>query len=113
MSQTDKKRDDLECTEELFAFLQGTVPDGYSLKEEHVPGLTPDQAWSVIWYLGNLLWQVTDHIERCDVCGSLYDANGEGGCLDYGDAPYHFCGGCEFSEAYETKRESRDGQENP
>ena len=79
---TDDK-DDLAKTEKLFALLQGTVPDGCQIVEEHVPNLTADQAWTAIRYLGNQYWQVPDFIERCDVCGDLYDSEAEGGrfCL--------------------------------
>jgi hypothetical protein len=106
------ERTDLERTEELFAFLQGTVPEGYHILDDNVPRLTPDQAWTVIWYLGNQYWQVTDHIERCGVCGCLFDTKSEGDCLDYGTGPYHFCDGCIYSEEYEKKK-SQEGSEEP
>ena len=99
------KKTDLDRTEELFAFLQGVVPKGIHLDPTAVPKLTDDQAWNVIWYLGELSWQVTDHIERCEVCGELFNSNGDGTCLDYGEAPYHFCGCCEHSAECEAKRE--------
>lgn len=91
-----RKSTDLEMTEELFEFLQGRLPK-----------LTPDQAWVVIWYLGELYWQVTDHIERCGVCGNLFDINNSGDCLDFGKAPYQFCDNCRDGEEYEQKSESR------
>ena len=102
----ETERDALELTEELFAFLQGNVPDTIRIGRDEVPTLSPDQAWTVIWYLGNQYWQVTDHIERCDVCGTLYDSNREGGCLDYGDDPYFFCEGCTEGEEYRDKRDA-------
>lgn len=95
---------DLERTEELFQFLQGNVPAGYQIDSAHVPQLTDDQAWTAIWYLGNLYWQVPDFIERCDVCGSLFDTRCGGTCLDYGDEPYHFCDGCIHTDEYEAKK---------
>ena len=103
---TNNKHDDLKMTEELFAFLQGDIPDTIRIIKEEVPKLSADQAWTVIWYLGNLYWQVTDYIERCDVCGSLYDSNKEGDCLDCGKPPYHFCDGCTDSEEYRDKEET-------
>lgn len=95
-SDYDSLRDKshLERTQELFAFLQGRIPEGYHIRRKKRPKLTADQAWTVIWYLGNQYWQVTDHVERCEVCGDLYDSNCEGDCLDYGGAPYHFCQNC-------------------
>ncbi len=96
-------RSDLERTEELFAFLQGTKPEGYKISRGHMPKLTADQAWTVIWYLGNQYWQVTDHVERCDVCGTVYDVHEEGDCLDYGGLPYMFCESCMAGDVYARK----------
>lgn len=101
----------LERTKELFAFLQGAIPEGYKLDPAETPNLTPDQAWTVIWYLGNLYWQVTDYIERCDVCGALFDSESGGTCLDYGDPPYKFCDDCICSDEYETKAASAAKEE--
>ncbi len=98
----------LERTEELFDFLQGAVPEGYQIALDHVPKLTEEQAWTVIWYLGNLYWQVKDHIKRCAVCGDLYDTEDGGDCLDYGKRPYHFCDECVGGAEYEKKRASKE-----
>lgn len=100
---SEGKPDALHQTEELFSFLQGTSPDGYKIQRGHMPKLTPDQAWTVIWYLGNLYWQVPDYIERCCGCGDLYNSEGGGCCLDYGKAPYHFCEQCRDCEGYVQK----------
>lgn len=99
----EPERTELERTNDLFAFLQGEVPKGHKYKRSHQPKLTADQAWTVIWYLGNEYWQVPDYIERCDVCGDLYDSQREGSCLDYGKAPYGFCDSCENGEEYVKK----------
>lgn len=99
--------DDLARTQELFQFLQGRVPDGYYVSD--APALTPEQAWTVIWYLGNTYERVPDFIERCDVCGALYNSETEGDCLDYaipdsgGEELYFFCGGCMEGEAWHHK----------
>lgn len=100
---SEPKRDDLDITEELFEFLQGRAPEGYRIQKGHMPKLTQDQAWTAIWYLGNLYWQVKDYIERCCVCGSLYDSERSGDCLDYGKAPYHFCDNCMGEPEYQKK----------
>ena len=68
----------LEFVAELHEFLQGVVPDGYRLAPDAVPKLTADQAWTVVWYLGNRYRQVPDHIERCGVCDVLFDTKREG-----------------------------------
>jgi hypothetical protein len=98
---------DLERTEELFAFLQGGIPEGYRIDSAKIPHLTPGQAWTVVWYLGNVHWKVCDEIERCDVCGGLFDTASEGTCLDFGDPPYHFCDNCLYSQEYIAKSKTQ------
>jgi hypothetical protein len=102
-SMADKNPDPLALTEELFAFLQGKVPEGYKVGRRRIPHLSEDQAWTVIWYLGNLYQQIPDFIERCGVCGTLYNTEREGNCLDYGRAPYFFCGNCMDTEQWKRK----------
>lgn len=106
-----EKLDPLTQTEELFEFLQGKLPEGYTVPRREMPKLTADQAWTVIWYLGNLYWQVPDHIERCDVCEDLFDSNSSGTCLDYGKAPYHFCDNCIQTEGFAKKWQRRIDKE--
>lgn len=101
MSEENDK--DLERTQQLYDFLRGEIPEGYKIAKAHRPKLTDDQAWTVIWYLGNQFWQVPDCVDRCEVCGSLYHAHQEGHCLDYGRAPYHFCDNCMYTDAYRNK----------
>jgi len=98
-----EKSTELERTQELFDFLQGAVPEGYKIKKSHVPKLTAEQASTAVWYLQNLYWQPPDHIERCDVCGDLFNSHSEGDCLDYGSGPYHFCGSCCDGQEYAKK----------
>ena len=98
-----KDPDDLERTEELFTFLQGDIPDGYRIADDRIPHLTAEQAWTVIWYLGNQYWQVPDYIERCDVCGELFDTTREGDYLDGDGSPCHVCEECEYSPEAEAK----------
>lgn len=97
------ERSALAKTHDLFDFLQGTPPPGYEIKKKDQPKLTEDQAWTVIWFLGNQYWQVPDHIERCCLCGAIYDSHNSGDCLDYGRAPYHFCDSCMFTPTYHNK----------
>lgn len=101
------KKSDLEMTEELLEFLQGNMPEGTFVPHKTRARLTREQAWTVIWYLGNQYWQVTDHIEKCDICGSLYDTWSEGSTLDYGKFPYSFCGSCQDGEDWFKKATSR------
>jgi hypothetical protein len=97
--------DDLEKIEELADFLQGKIPDGISVSEP--PNCTDKQAEQIIWYLQSVLFVLPDNIERCDVCGSYYDADDGGDCLDFGDAPYCFCDSCMSGVEYEKKYETR------
>lgn len=94
---------DLKKTQELFDFLQGKIPEGTIVSPSHRPKLTPEQAWTVVWYLGNQYWQVTDRIERCCVCSELYHTWQGGSCLDFGKAPYNFCEGCFDGEEFMRK----------
>ena len=99
---TQQERSPLDQVQELFDFLQGIVPDGYKIPDDHVPRLSPDQAWTVVWFLGNLYWQVPDHIERCDDCGCLFNSEAEGGGTE--DGP-NFCESCWDQECLEQERE--------
>lgn len=85
---------ELERVEELFDLLRGEVPEGCEIPESDVPKLTPEQAWTVIWWLGNQYWAVPDFIERCDICGGIFNSEAEGGFTEDGP-PYHFCGACD------------------
>ena len=66
---------------ELFEFLtDGKVPEGVIIKSK--PKLSPNKAWNLTWFLQEITHCLPDHIERCDVCGGLYDSNQEGFWLD-------------------------------
>lgn len=99
--------DQVEVIDQLHRFLQGEVPEGYRICDSRVPKLTADQAWTVIWYVQELHQQLSDEIERCDVCGEIYNSAIGGDCLDYGEAPYHFCDGCYYSEEHRVKAEQQ------
>lgn len=97
------EKTDRDRVEELFLFLKGEIPDGVTIGPESVPKLTDKQAWTVVWYLGNQYWAVPDTIERCGVCGEIYDTEESGACLDYGEEPFHFCDGCIGGEVFVAK----------
>lgn len=112
MMMSEITKTELERTEDLFRFLRGEVPEGCKIQKRKMPKLTADQAWTVIWWLGNEYWQVPDFIERCGVCGDLFDSEREGACLDYGKAPYHFCDDCIHTNAFQKKlKQSPDNSE--
>lgn len=66
----------LESVNELYLFLQGYAPEGVSVSE--LPNLSPNEAFSVIWFLQGHLRVIPDHLEQCDKCNELYDSRGEG-----------------------------------
>jgi len=70
----------LEEVEKLYRFLQGEIPKGFDIKA--MPNLSPDQAFSVIYYLQEGLRILPDKYEKCcvDGCNTLYDSDSEG-CL--------------------------------
>ena len=110
------KIDHVAKAEELLAFLTGDIPDGYRIADGKTPNLTAKQAWTVISYLGDQHWQVPDFIERCGVCGTIYNTEREGACLDYGEPPYHFCDECgmhsrEFREKKESEPQDSGGDD--
>ncbi len=108
---TDKPSN-LERMEEVFAFLQGQMPDTIHIENKSkIPNLTPDQAWTVLWYLGNEYWQVPDYIERCDVCGDLFDSESGGGYTENGP-PYHFCDGCDHLRPHHEDCPCQDCEED-
>lgn len=101
--RNSKCEQDLCNTRELFDFLQGKIPPGITLRRKEIPRLTADQAWAVIWYMGNKYWKVSDAVERCGVCGDIYHSESSGFTLDYGRAPYRFCDECIRTEEFRKK----------
>lgn len=72
----------LEDVKALFTFLQGKVPDCLIL--EHPPRLSPEEAFSVIYYLQEIMHLLPDTYERCKVCGILFDSDYDGGSDETG-----------------------------
>lgn len=97
------ERDAVERIEELYRFLQGEVPDGYKIAKKRIPTLTPEQAWTVIWFIQEMHMELPDHIEQCDVCGSIYDSWKEGHCIDDGKPVNFYCGSCEEYHLHEVR----------
>lgn len=78
---TDNYISKLDKVNELFKYLTDEeIPDGVMVKSR--PKLSPNKAWSLIWFLQEVTQCLAYHIERCDVCGVLYDEHSEGFCLD-------------------------------
>ena len=67
---------DLDWVKQLYFFLQGNCPDGVRVSDP--PKLSPDQAFSVIWFLQEHMRIMPATIEQCDRCRVLFDYEEEG-----------------------------------
>lgn len=66
---------------ELYEYLTDEkIPEGIHVGSR--PKLSKNKAWSLIWFLQEVTHCLPGHIEKCDVCGELYDTDQEGYCLD-------------------------------
>ena len=66
--------------DEFYKFLKGEeLPEGMSIK---TPKLSPDLAFTVIWFLQEHLQVLPDNIEQCDGCKELFDTESSGCHLD-------------------------------
>ena len=63
----------------LYRFLMGDIPEGVICK---APKLSPKKAFTVIWFLQEVICCLPDSIEQCDGCKNLFDSESEGYCLD-------------------------------
>jgi len=64
----------------LYKYLKGEeLPEGVTCK---MPKLSPNEAFSVIWFLQEILHVLPDNIEQCDECKELFDTDCSGYCLD-------------------------------
>lgn len=79
----------------LYEFLQGKYCPG-GLTQKAQPHLTADEAFSVIYYLQEIMEVLPDEYEACRECGCLYDTS---------------CGGTVINE--QTTVINGDGEEVP
>jgi hypothetical protein len=49
----------------------GDLPKGMLMTAQ--PSLTPEQAYSIVWYLQEHLRIIPDHLEMCHVCHTIFD----------------------------------------
>ena len=64
----------------LYSFLKGEeLPEGVYCK---MPKLSKDKAFSVIWFLQEIMHCLPDSIEQCGECKELFDSDSEGYHLD-------------------------------
>ena len=88
----------------LYKYLMGIeLPEGVRCK---MPKLSADKAFTVIWFLQEIMHCLPDNIEQCDGCKQLFDTDSEGIYIDdqwkyksngktVGRKHWgHFCEGC-------------------
>lgn len=79
----------LEHVEQIYAFLQGEKVG--SIECKHMPHLSEDEAFSVIYFLQEGIEVLPDRIEQCMDCKCLIDADDEG---YYKEPVGHYCDNC-------------------
>jgi len=83
-STVEKKQDKFLSTKEkfdvLYDYLKGIrLPTGVTCK---MPKLSADVAFSLIWFLQEIMHCLPDNIEQCDGCKMLFDSDSAGYYLD-------------------------------
>jgi hypothetical protein len=95
LKNNDHRTDtDLEWLQEFYEFLQGKQPETIRLGKGYAPKLKQKKAFAIIWYLQEHFPVFPDQIERCDVCGELFDSHSEG--IYWESKGKNFCGGCDY-----------------
>jgi len=71
----------LEQVSDFYEFLQGKhMPKELTL--ENISELTQQEAFSVIYYMQEIMEILPDKFEKCIVCGNIYDSYEEGTYID-------------------------------
>lgn len=78
--QIDLEHIDVEEVSKFFNWLQGKGTE-CSITSEYQPQLSPEEAFSVIYYLQEEMEILPDNIEMCRECGELFDSDAEGTCI--------------------------------
>lgn len=81
----------LEKTQELYEFLKGGIPEGFTLKTWK-PKLSEDEAFTIIYVLQEKFHLIPDHFENCARCKEIFDMECEG--THYEDPGINLCEGC-------------------
>lgn len=97
-----KEREDMDWIQEFNEFLQGKLPENISIPDEDIVKLTPNQAYSVLWYLREHFSILPDNFVKCDNCDDIFDDGKEGYYSEKGnDIGHHFCGACDHLIEYD------------
>ena len=86
--------DELKRVQQFHEFLQGRLPNGVTVVG-NPPRMTADDAFSVIWFLQEVSGLISDSIEMCAYCGTLFDSHKEG---HIGEEKNHCSPMCEASD---------------
>ncbi len=62
----------IEQTQELYEFLKGGIPEGFTLKTWK-PKLSEDEAFTIIYILQEKFKLIPDHYEQCKRCKEIFD----------------------------------------
>lgn len=108
--KNNDKRDwtDEEWIEEFYQFLQGEIPDGIRIDDkESQLKLSPQQAYTVLWYLREHFPLLPDFFAQCDNCKSIYNSDNSGYYSEKGNEIGHsFCGGCDHLAPYDDEEDT-------
>jgi hypothetical protein len=74
---------------QLYEYLQGELPKGVTC---FVPKLSKDNAFSVIWFLQEVIGCLPSKYEKCSECDEIYNSEAEGHYSELNGKSY--CGGC-------------------
>lgn len=88
--------DELSRVEQFHEFLQGRLPDGVEVG--HLPKLSADEAFTVIWFLQEVSEIISSSIEMCSYCGTLFDSDADG---HIGEAGNYCSAMCEANDERE------------
>jgi len=80
----------LETTQELYEFLKGETPEGFTLVGQ--PNLSEKEAFTVIYILQEKFNLIPDIYEMCAECKALYDSENEGHHFD--EVGINLCDAC-------------------
>ena len=94
LDEVRKDWDAFEWIDEFYRFLQGETPEGMQCGKGGQPKLSEKKAFSIIWYLQEHMRILPDNIERCDICGELFDDWSEG--IYWETKGKHYYGACDY-----------------
>lgn len=98
----NKDWSNMDWIREFNSFLLGELPEGISIPDENLVKLTPNQAYSVLWYLREHFSILPDNFTKCDNCNYIFDDGKEGYYSEIGNEIGHaFCAGCDHLAPYD------------